>query len=136
MPGHAGFDRSEFPGPAKMKWLKENTNLEWCGYYLGPSPSHPGTSWMGHRAAITKQGWGVAPLYVGQQVTGKGSHHPSQHQGQIDGQETVQLMTQEGFPTGTCVYLDLENGLPFPQPLRDYVLSWAQFVQSQNFQPG
>ena len=36
MTGQAGFDRSEYPGDAEMKWLKANTNLKWCGYYLVP----------------------------------------------------------------------------------------------------
>jgi hypothetical protein len=136
MSGHAGLDRSEFPGAHVMTWLKANTNLEWCGYYLAPSPSHSGTSWMGHRNALLGEGWGIAPLYVGQQVIGPGSHHPSQHQGQVDGREAVTLLADEGFPAGTCVYLDLENGLPFPQALRDYVASWSHFVQAQNFTPG
>ena len=49
MAGHAGFDRSEYPKDGVMDWLKANTNLVWCGYYLGPTPSHSGTSWMGKR---------------------------------------------------------------------------------------
>ena len=77
MPGFAGFDRSDYPGDQVMSWLKANTNLVWCGYYLGPSPSHAGTTWMTRRAALAAAGWGVAPIYVGQQITGPGSHNPS-----------------------------------------------------------
>ncbi len=27
-----------------MAWLRANTNLVWCGYYLGPAPSHASTA--------------------------------------------------------------------------------------------
>jgi len=62
MPGFAGFDRSDYPGDQVMKWLKANTNLVWCGYYLGPSPSHAGTTWMTRRPALAAAGWGIASL--------------------------------------------------------------------------
>jgi hypothetical protein len=136
MPGFAGFDRSDFPGAAAMSWLKQNTNLKWCGYYLAPAPSHSGASWMGERNALVGQGWGIAPIYVGQQVTGPGSHNPSLNQGGIDGQDTARLMTAEGFNGGSCVYLDLENGPPLTPPLRDYVAGWVDAVKAGGFQPG
>ena len=60
MPGFSGFDRSEYPGDAIMAWLKGNTNLAWCGYYLAPAPSHPGTSWMMNRVKLVTDGWGLA----------------------------------------------------------------------------
>src|SRR5579875_3277028 len=85
MPGFAGFDRTAFPGRAEMGWLRKNTNLTWCGYYLAPAPSHGDTGWMGNRAVLAGQGWGIAPVYVGQQVTGPGSHDSSLATGQADG---------------------------------------------------
>jgi hypothetical protein len=118
MPGVAGFDRSGYPGDPVMSWLKAKTNLQWCGYYLAPAPSHPDTTWMTRRAALSAAGWGIAPLYVGQQVTGPGSHNPSTATGTADGAQAAALMSAEGFDAGSCVYLDLENGAPFPQRSR------------------
>lgn len=136
MPGFPGIDTSTFPGLAEMAWLKANTNLVWCGYYLGPAPSHGDTSWMGQRAALQDGGWGLAPLYVGQQLGGRGSHNVSGPQGTIDGQDAAQLLAQEGFAAGTCVYLDLEDGPPFKAPRTDYVAAWVDAVQANGFQPG
>ena len=84
MAGHAGFDRSDYPGDAVMAWLKANTNLVWCGYYFGVAPSHSGTSWMGKRAHLVGAGWGIAPIYVGEQVIPPGSENPSAAKGAID----------------------------------------------------
>jgi len=84
MAGLAGFDTAFYPGDSQMAWLKANTNLVWCGYYLAPAPSHRDTSWMGTRATLLAQGWGIAPVYLGQQTTGPGSHNVSPAQGPAD----------------------------------------------------
>ena len=136
MAGFPGFDTSEFPGAPEMAWLKANTNLVWCGYYLGPAPSHVSTSWMGQRAALQAAGWGLAPVYVGQQIGGPGRHVVSGTQGTIDGSDAVAMMTQEGFSNGGCVYLDLEDGPPFSAPRTDYVAAWADAVRHGGFLPG
>jgi len=73
MAGHAGFDSAAYPGDACMAWLKANTNLEWCGYYLGPAPSYSGASWMTQQGALSAAGWELAPIYVGEQVVPPGS---------------------------------------------------------------
>ena len=109
MPGFAGFDSADFPGTAEMAWLKANTNLTWCGYYRGPVPSHRDTGWMGQMNALRNAGWGLAPLYVGQQIRGLGSHNVTGAQGTTDGQDAVTLLNAEGFVAGTCIYLDFED---------------------------
>lgn len=136
MPGFAGFDRSDYPGDQVVNWLKANTNLVWCGYYLGPSPSHAGTTWMTRRAGLVAAGWGIAPLYVGQQITGPGSHDPSSATGVTDGNQAASLMRSEGFALGSFIYLDLENGPPLTQPLTDYVATWCDTVSSGGYRPG
>jgi hypothetical protein len=135
MPGFAGFDRSEYPGDQVMDWLKTNTNLVWCGYYL-PAPSHEDTSWMNRRAALASAGWGIAPLFVGEQITGPGSHNPSSATGVTDGAQASSLMLSEGFAPGSFVYLDLENGQPLTQPLSDYVAAWCDTVSTSGYCPG
>jgi Domain of unknown function (DUF1906) len=136
MTAFAGFDSSAYPGDVLMKWLRVNTNLVWCGYYFGKTPSHTGTSWIGKRDVLQSLNWGIAPLYVGQQTVGKGSHHPDTAHGVADGQDAAQFMRSEGFALSSVVYLDLENGLPFPQKQKDYVKSWCGAVQGANFTPG
>jgi hypothetical protein len=134
---HAGFDASGFPGTSKMATIKSTTNFEWCGFYLGPTPSHPDAGWMSHRADLVGQGWGIAPLYVGQQTTGPGSHNVTKAQGKIDGNQAVSRLNAAGFPPGTFVFLDLENGLPFPVKQRNYVAAWVQAIEDDGtFKPG
>jgi hypothetical protein len=136
MAAFAGFDSSGFPGLAVTSWLKANTNLQWCGFYLGTTPSHSGADWMPQMAALSGQGWGLAPIYVGQQVTGPGSHQTSGPQGITDGNQTIALMQAAGFTAGRFVYLDLENGTPFTQPQHDYIGTWVDTVQQGGFGAG
>ena len=136
MPGFAGFDCYDYPGLNAMQWLKANTNLSWCGYYLGPAPSHSGTSWMNTRTVLRASGWGIAPIFVGQQITGPGSHDPSAATGMADGRLAAKLMSREGFEGGSFVYLDLENGPPLPDHLEAYTANWCDAVAANGFQPG
>ena len=136
MPSFAGFDSYAYPGDDVLTWLSANTNLEWCGYYLAPTPSHREASWMGNLAKLKAGGWGIAPLYLGEQVIPPGSQHASAAKGTEDGADAATLMTSEGFVNGSCVYLDLENGLPFPQSLQDYTAAWCEAVQENGFTPG
>jgi hypothetical protein len=132
----AGFDRDVYPGDALMQTLISTTNFKFCGYYLHPAPSHSDGSWMGKRTFLTGLGWGLAPIYVGQQTTGPGSHNPSAAQGTTDGSDAAALMASEGFPAGSYVYLDLENGPPLPQVLSNYTGAWCDAVTAGGYSPG
>lgn len=135
MSGFAGFDSSGYPGDATMSWLKANTNLVWCGYYL-VAPSHPHSTWVGKRAQLSAAGWGIAPVFVGQQVIGPGSHNPSAETGTADGNQAVSQMQQDGFAPGSCVYLDIENGPPLKPEQVDYLDNWCDAVQQGGYTPG
>lgn len=133
MTGFAGFDRSEFPGDSVMNWLRSSTNLKWCGFYLR-APSHPDQSWASKRTFLASEGWGFAPIYVGQQTMGPGSHHVTAAQGKIDGADACARMAAEGFAPGSFVYLDLEN--PDPVHQSAYVAAWIDAVIAGGFGPG
>lgn len=133
MTGFAGFDRSDFPGSTVMTWLRANTNLRWCGFYLR-APSHPDQSWTGWRASLIAMHWGFAPIYVGQETMGPGSHNVTAAQGTIDGADACSRMAIAGFPAGSFVYLDLEN--PDPAHQDAYAAAWIDAVKANGYGPG
>jgi hypothetical protein len=136
MPGYAGFDSYAFPGSAQMRWLRANTNLCWCGYYLGGAPSHPDRGWMGQRQALAASGWGIAPVFVGQEIAGPGSHRMSASQGAADALLACALMRQEGFADNSTLYLDLEDGPPLGAVRAGYVANWIDGVVQGGYAPG
>ena len=133
---YAGFDTFGYPGDSVMDWLKRNTNFCWTGFYLAPAPSHPNTSWMSHRQRLVDTGWGIAPLYVGQETIGPGRHNVTGIQGHFDGADAAKLMEQAGFPKGSVVYIDLENGPPFTVAEQNYVTSWVAAVEASGYKAG
>ncbi len=67
---HLGFDTSKYPGDDAMQAWRDDGSYEWVGYYL-PAPCHRDASWSGKRQQLTRTGWGLAVVYVGQQTWGK-----------------------------------------------------------------
>lgn len=135
MANFAGFDRLGFPGQQQMAWLKANTNLVWCGFYLAPAPSHSNGSWMGSRKWLADHGWGILPVYVGQQTSGPGSHNVNGSQGMRDGVNAAALASNEGFPQGTSIYIDVEDGSALSPDASAYLASWAKAVIAAGYAP-
>lgn len=134
---HAGFDRLAYPGDTIMQWLKENSNLTWCGFYLAPAPSQHNTSWMNKREFLVGLGWGLAPIYVGQQIIGTpGNHVLTTEQGINDAQNTAQLAIHAGFPLSTVIFLDIEQGEPAQAGTLVYYNAWVEELINQGFTPG
>jgi Domain of unknown function (DUF1906) len=133
---HAGMDTSTYPGDSKMAALRATTNLSWCGFYLAPAPSHPNRSWMDRREHLVQAGWGLAPLYLGQQEAGPGSHLVTAAQGLKDGDHACHLALEAGFPVGSIIYLDLEKGGPISAAVAQYLARWSERVAAGGFVPG
>ncbi|KAB7772157.1 glycoside hydrolase domain-containing protein [Xanthomonas maliensis] len=133
---HIGFDTARFPGLPALAWLKANTDLAWCGYYLAPAPSHADTGWMGWRPTLIANGWGLAPVYLGQQTTGPGSHDVTVHQGAIDGAQAAALADSEGFPSGATIYLDWEDGSSPGADAIAYIRAWIAGLTAAGYAPG
>ncbi len=68
---YLGFDTGTYPGDkAMLAWRSGGAPYEWAGYYL-PSPCHQDAGWSGKRETLTKMGYGLAVIYVGQQTWGR-----------------------------------------------------------------
>ncbi|MDV2453057.1 glycoside hydrolase domain-containing protein [Xanthomonas hortorum] len=133
---HIGFDTDRFPGLPALAWLKTQTGLAWCGYYLAPAPSHADTGWMGWRPTLVANGWGLAPIYLGQQSAGPGSHTVTADQGSVDGANAAFLADQEGFPVGATVYLDWEDGGEPSDAGIAYIRAWIAALVAAGYAPG
>jgi hypothetical protein len=131
-----GLDRATYPGDNVMKLARTHANIAFTGFYLGPAPSHPDTGWMKKRPFLSGLGYGFAPVYVGQQQSGPGSHKTSTAQGVIDGKNATVLAQAAGFPKPSVIYLDIENGPPAMPALFNYYVAWVKAVISGGFTAG
>ncbi|HEU5210844.1 MAG TPA: glycoside hydrolase domain-containing protein [Longimicrobiales bacterium] len=133
-----GFDTRTYPGDAAMRTWLDASPYRWVGYYL-PAPCYTGTSWVGTRERIASIGWGVAPLFVGEQdwsaiqpgdttVAEQGARCTTQNltpaQGAADAVAADSVMDAEGFPPGTPVFLDVERMERVSRAMEEYVHAW------------
>lgn len=146
---YPGFDTWRYPGDAAMAAWREASPYRWVGYYL-PAPCHRDSSWVGRRETLTRMDWGLAVLYVGQQVF-EGEPPPeagapgvvcsrtllTENQGRRDAADAVARAEAEGFPAGATLFLDVERTSIVPPALTVYVRTWIGAVlEDGRYRPG
>jgi Domain of unknown function (DUF1906) len=134
----AGFDTSVYPGDHAMGVWKDSSPYVFVAYYL-QAPCHHSGSWMGRRATLVDLGWNLLPVYVGQQVAGASpctSSVLTSAQGETDAEDAGSIMTSEGFPAGSFVYLDVERAEILPAGMTAYIAAWVSALASGDFSPG
>lgn len=130
-----GFDVSTAPSPVQLTQLRRT--FDFCGAYLAPAPSHQDRSWMVAGIANARHlGFRFLPIFVGQQIVGPGSHNDTKLHGDIDATTAAARMHDAGFALGSPVYLDLENGAPFPPAEAVYTFAWIEGIRAAGFTPG
>lgn len=141
---YAGFDTFSYPGDAIMKTLWQDTNLYWCGFYLGPR-----FNWAPNFGTVKQIGWGTAPIYTGKQpdsaklraIKFQNSGQPAAldaalyANGKADGFEAVQYARASGIPKQTVLYFDVEITTPDNGWLT-YYRGWSRAVQESYYGVG
>jgi hypothetical protein len=134
---YLGFDTNIYPGDRTMKiWADEGT-YDWVGFYL-PAPCHRDESWSGKRDTLLDMGWGLAVVYVGQQVwTTKKKSKPGSNcsnsyvtgsRGATEGRDAIARVIGEGFPHGTVIFLDIERMDKISPAMKSYYKAWTKTV--------
>jgi hypothetical protein len=140
------MDRKGYPGSktkpdhALMQRLFESGSFCWTGYYFAPTRSavRKTATWMGKRALLAEQGWGIAPIYWGFQQNDtpvkSWTVKVAKQEAALDVQDAVQLAYDEGFEDRTVIYLDVEStGIATTKAYVAYVQEWVHLLS--NTQP-
>ncbi len=157
--GIAGFDISVYPGDAAMRaWLAPASPYAWVGYYL-PAPCHRDSTWVHKFTVLRDMGWGVAPIYVGQQdwaqisaAVAAAATRSGELSGQLvtcsatlltadqataDAQDAIGRMRADAFPDGSTIFLDVESVTTITPALKGYVRTWFDVVlHDARYTPG
>ncbi len=147
---YPGFDAWRYPGDALMQSWRVASPYVWTGYYL-PAPCHRDTSWAGQRETLTRMGWGLAVLYVGQQVF-EGAPPPdttagtpiicsrtllTEAQGRADGADAIARARADGFADSTTVFLNIERSTTLPDSMLVYYRAWLEtLLRDGRYRPG
>ena len=143
---YLGFDTNIYPGDRTMAIWAEDGTYDWVGYYL-PAPCHRDESWSGKRDTLSAMGWGLAVVYVGQQVwsTSKkakkgatcSNSFVSGDRGVNEGHDAIARVVAEGFPHGTVIFLDIERMGTISPSMRAYYKAWTRTVLADGrYRPG
>ena len=128
-----GFDRNDYPGDANLKTLRQT--FSFTGYWLTPPPGSKSNTWTGKRSVIEQAGFGFAVLYTGKAYAQlKGSEAESI--GAADGLSAAELAKKEGFPKGTVIFLDQEEGGRMLPAQKAYLLAWIDSLSSTDYRAG
>jgi hypothetical protein len=136
--GFDGFDRNEYPGDATMAAM--HGTFAFTGYWLTNPPGDATNSWTGKRTKLRAQGWGFLVLANGRldaeilKSQKKGTSAAAL--ARADAATAVAAAKAEGFPSGTTIFLDQEEGGRMLDEQAAYLLAWTEAVAASAYRPG
>ncbi len=131
---YLGFDRNDYPGDASLKTLRQT--FSYAGYWLNNPPGAPSNSWAGHRAAMQSAGFGFLVLFNGRLYAQLKSTANARRLGQSDAQAAAGAARREGFPAGSIIFLDQEQGGRMLPEQKAYIFAWVDGVIAAGFRAG
>ncbi len=130
-----GFDLNEYPGDEGMRRVKQY--FAYTGYWLTPPPGGKTTNWLGKRAILRNMGYGFLVLADGRfekQIKAAGISPNAL--GRRDAGLAIAAAQHEGFPSGTVIFLDQEEGGRLTDIQVAYLFGWTEAVAASSFKPG
>jgi hypothetical protein len=131
---HLGFDRNHYPGDENLKALHQT--FAYAGYWLNNPPGENRNSWIGHRGAVESAGFGFLVLFNGHLYAELKSVSRAAWLGKSDAQTAVAAAKREGFPAGTVIFLDQEQGGRMLPEQKAYIYAWLDGVNAKGFATG
>lgn len=129
-----GFDRNDYPGDAAVKLLRKE--LVFTSYWLSNPPQTKSNSWSGKHEFLKSLGYGFLPLFSGP-TSGELRDEPyALKRAAADTQSAIAAARKEGFPPGTVIFLDIEEGGRLPSAYFIYLKQWASSLGEAGYRAG
>lgn len=129
-----GFDSNEYPGDDALSQLHKK--FAYAGFWLNTPPGASSNPWIGKRSAVEKAGFGFLVLFNGRLDAEIKKSADAAKLGFSDAATTVDAAKREGFPPGTVIFLDIEEGGRMLPEQKDYIYAWIDGVSSAGFGTG
>jgi hypothetical protein len=133
-PAYLGFDLNEYPGDIALPVLRKT--FSFSSYWLGPPPGEKQTTWKGKRALLKSLGFGFVVLFNSRESRNLGNDADALQKGTLDAGTAAKSAEREGFPKGTIIFLDIEEGGRLPKEVHEYIRSWAEALQNASYRAG
>ena len=131
---YLGFDRNDYPGDANLKALRQS--FSFSGYWLNNPPGEKTNTWVGKRKAIESAEFGFLVLFNGRLYAELKNVARATSMGRSDAQAAISAAKHEGFPSGTVIFLDQEQGGRMLPEQKAYIYTWVDAVTAAGFRAG
>jgi hypothetical protein len=131
---YLGFDRNRYPGDAVLGLLRRT--FSFCGYWLNVPSGEASNTWQGKREILTSSGFGFLVLFNGRMYRELKSLSNPSALGTRDAAVVVEAVKKEGFPIGTIIFIDQEEGGRMLPEQRAYLYAWIDGVNASGYRAG
>jgi hypothetical protein len=135
---HLGFDRNLYPGDTALPALRKH--FAFSGYWLNDPPGETANTWQGKRDVLIRNGFGFLVLFNGRLdaeiLKAKRRGTSPEKLGQQDATQAIAAAGREGFPAGTVIFLDQEEGGRLLGEQSAYLFAWTEAIAASKYLPG
>jgi Rv2525c-like, glycoside hydrolase-like domain len=131
---YLGFDRNEYPGDQNLAALRRT--LSYTGYWLNAPPGAKSNTWKGKRKVVQAAGFGFLVLFNGRLDAQLKKVRDAGELGREDAAGAADAAKREGFPAGTVIFLDEEEGGRMLPEQKAYIYAWVDGVSASGFRAG
>src|SRR5215475_13408152 len=131
---YLGFDRNVYPGDDAMVILRKT--FAYTSYWIGPPPGEKVNTWSGKREYLHSQGYGFLVLFRGRETRELKTSAQAAQKSAQDAADAVSNAQREGFPAGTVIFLDIEEGGRLPANYHAYLRDWIDAMVKAGYRAG
>src|SRR5712692_950590 len=131
---YLGFDRNDYPGDENLQLLRET--FSYAGFWLNRPPGEEANPWAGKRRALESAGFGFLVLFNGRLFAGLKTVSHAGKLSKSDAQVAIAAARREGFPAGTVIFLDQEEGGRMLPEQKAYIYAWVDEITATGFRAG
>jgi len=131
---YLGFDLNLYPGDAALPILRKT--FVFAGYWLNPPPGTKTNTWKGKRVQLRQNDFGFLVLYRGRELREVKTKMLATQKGTLDATTTATNAKREGFPNGTIIFLDIEEGGRLPASYHMYLRAYIETLRKSGYRAG
>jgi hypothetical protein len=131
---YLGFDRNLYPGDDAFPTLRKT--FAFTGYWLNSPPGDKTNTWIGKRDFLRTSGFGFLLLFNGRDSHEFKKDSDGPTKGSVDAEAAAASAKKEGFPSGTIIFLDIEEGGRLSPIYHAYLHAWLDGLARRGYRAG
>jgi Rv2525c-like, glycoside hydrolase-like domain len=131
---YLGFDLNTYPGDDALPVLRKT--FSFGGFWLSIPPGAKENTWTSKRQAMLSAKFGFLILYNGPLSKELKSAAQATNRGSVDALKAAATAKKEGFPAGSIIFVDIEEGGRLPANYHAYLRAWVDGLARAAYRAG